>query len=228
MLQLFAKYHKILRTENFEAAPGKSFSFLESVKLLGHQLQKNHIHPLKWKIDVFLRLQPSKNRKEIQNHVRFLKFTSKHFYNLQVFSGPIYLQIRDAIDFKLTPELQQTFDKFKKFKKAIANSENLFSALPQTKESELHSSKKNLFGKMEFVCANSRFFYTTEFRLSILFCECSAHTIYAYNSCTIRLRISYSRVATPPPPSFSTQIVKLSSFSSHKRTNQITRSTSFN
>ena len=126
ILQLFAKYHKILRTENFEASPGKSFSFLESVKLLGHQLQKNHIHPLKWKIDVFLRLQPSKNRKEIQNHVGFFKFTSKHFYNLQVFSGPIYLQLRDAIDFKLTPELQQTFDKFKKFKKAIANSENLF------------------------------------------------------------------------------------------------------
>ena len=58
--------------------------FLDSIKFLGHQIQNNHIHPLKSKTDGFLKLQPHKNKKETQNYVGFLTFISKHIYNLQV------------------------------------------------------------------------------------------------------------------------------------------------
>ena len=70
MLQTFNQYHKILKKENLKAAPVKSF--LDSVKFLGHQTQNNHINQLKSKIDRFLKLQPTKNKKEIQNYAGFL------------------------------------------------------------------------------------------------------------------------------------------------------------
>ena len=43
---------------------------------------------------------------------------------------------------------------------------------------ELHFSKKNQFGKVELVSANSRRFSTTELRLSTILCECST-IVYA-------------------------------------------------
>ena len=63
-------------------------------------MQNKHIHPLKSKIDGYLKLQPPKNKKEIQNHDGFLTFISKHIYNLQVILKPFYLQLRDTTDFK--------------------------------------------------------------------------------------------------------------------------------
>ena len=63
MLQTLDQYHNILKKENLKAAPDKSLFFLESVKLLGHQIQNNHKHPLKSKIDGLLKLQPPKNEK---------------------------------------------------------------------------------------------------------------------------------------------------------------------
>ena len=50
MLQILDKYHTIRETENLKAALDKSSFFLESVKLLGHQIENNRIHPLKSKI----------------------------------------------------------------------------------------------------------------------------------------------------------------------------------
>ena len=47
MLQTVTQYHTILENENLKDAPDKSFFFLDSVKFLGHQIQNNHIHPLK-------------------------------------------------------------------------------------------------------------------------------------------------------------------------------------
>ena len=113
MLQTLDHYHKILKNEYLKAAPDKNFSFLDSVKFLGHQIQNNHIYPLKSKNDGFLKLQPPKN-KGIQIYVGFLTFISKYIYNLQVVSRPFYFQLPDTTDFKWTPELQQTFDRVKK------------------------------------------------------------------------------------------------------------------
>ena len=51
MLQSPTQYHPILENENLEAAPDKSFLFLDSVEFLGHQIQNNHIYPLKSGMD---------------------------------------------------------------------------------------------------------------------------------------------------------------------------------
>ena len=77
MLQTLSRYHTILENENLKAAPEKSFFFLDSVKILGHQIQNNHIHPLKSKTGGVLKLQPPKSKKEIQIYVGFLTFISK-------------------------------------------------------------------------------------------------------------------------------------------------------
>ena len=185
-LQTLTEYHTILENENLKAAPDKSFFFLDSIKFLGHQIQNTHIHPLKSKIDGFLKLQPPKNKTEIQNYVGFLTFISKFIYNLQVILQPFYLQLRDTTDFKWTPELQQRFDRVKKeftdgtLRLASPNSEkpSIFSAMPLTMAVEQHSSKKINLEKMELVSANSRLFSTTELRLSTILRECSA-IIYA-------------------------------------------------
>ena len=66
--------------DNLKIAPDNSFIILNSVKFLGHQIQNNHIPPLKSKIDGFLKLQTPKNKKEIQNIVGFLNFISKKIY----------------------------------------------------------------------------------------------------------------------------------------------------
>ena len=47
MLQTLIQYHTFLTNENLKVAPHKSFFFIDSVKFLGHQIQNNHIHPLK-------------------------------------------------------------------------------------------------------------------------------------------------------------------------------------
>ena len=63
MLQTLTRHHTILENENLRAAPDKSSFFLDLVKFLGHQIQNNHIHPLKSKKDGFWKLQPPKNKK---------------------------------------------------------------------------------------------------------------------------------------------------------------------
>ena len=97
--------HNILKNENLKAAPDKSFFFIESVKFLAQQIQNNHIHPLKYNIDGFSKLQPPKNKKEIQNYIAFLTFISKCTYNLQVILGLFYLQLQDTTNFNWTPVL---------------------------------------------------------------------------------------------------------------------------
>ena len=187
MLQTLEQYHHILHKENLKAAPDKSFLFLDSVKFLGNKIQNNHIYPLKSKIDGFLKLQPARNKKEIQNYVGLLTFISKYIYNLQVILRPFYLQLRDTTDFKWTPELQQTFDRIKKeltdgtLRLAIPNSEKPFYILCDASKYGIGAAllqKKNKFGKMELVSANCRLFSTTELRLSTILRECSA-IIYA-------------------------------------------------
>ena len=60
MLQTLDQFHYILKNENLEAAPDKSF-FPKISQM--HQIQNNHIHPLKAKADGFLKLQPQKKTK---------------------------------------------------------------------------------------------------------------------------------------------------------------------
>ena len=64
--------HKNIKIENlkvintYQVTPDKFFLFLESVKFLGHQIQNNHKHPPKSKVDGFLKLQTPKKIIEIQ------------------------------------------------------------------------------------------------------------------------------------------------------------------
>ena len=166
MLQTLNEYHTFLENENPKAAPDKSFFFLDPVKFLGHQIQNNHIYPLKSKIDGFLKLQPPKNKKEVQNYVGYLTFISKYIYNLQVILRPFYLQLWDTTDFKGTPELQQTFDRVKKeltdgtLRLAIPNSDKPFYIFCDASNFGIGAAllQNNQFGKMELVSANSRLF----------------------------------------------------------------------
>ena len=136
--------------KNLKTLPDKSFFFLNSVKILEHQIHNNRKHPLKSNIDEFLRIQPPKNKKKIRNYVGILTFISKYIYNLQIILRPFYLQLRDTTDLQWTPELHQTFDGVKnelkdgRLRLAIPNSEKpfVFYAMPLTKALELHFSKK--------------------------------------------------------------------------------------
>ena len=119
---------------------------------------------------------------EIKNYIGFLVFNSNYIYNLQVIWRPFYIQLRDTTDFKWTSELPQTFDRVKKkpidgtVRLAILNSEKSFYILCDASNYalELHFPKKNQFGKMELVSANSRSFSTTELRLPTILRQCSA------------------------------------------------------
>ena len=87
---------------------------------------------------------------------------------------PFYLQLRDATDFKWTPELQQAFDRVKKeftdgtLRLAIPNSEKPFNILCDASNYGFGAAllQTNHFGKMESVSANSRLVSIIEFRLS--------------------------------------------------------------
>ena len=95
-LQTLTQNHTISKNEKLKAAPDISFFFLDAVKILGHQIQNNHILPLKLKIDGFLKFQPPKNEKEIENYVVFLTFISEYIYNLQFILRIFNLQLRDT------------------------------------------------------------------------------------------------------------------------------------
>ena len=139
MLKTLTQNHKILKNENLKAAPDKSFFSLDSVKFLGHQIQNNHVPPLKSKIDGFLKLQPPKNKKEIKTMLE----SSPSFLNTYIIYKSfldLFLANSETQDFKWPPELQQTFRVKKELTKgtlrlAIPNSEKLsisFVMLPIT------------------------------------------------------------------------------------------------
>ena len=130
MLQTLTQYHTILEKEILKAAPDKSFFFLYSVKLLGHQIQNNHIHPFKSKIDGFLKLQPPKNKKRNSklcwiSHIHF-KIYIQPTSRSPTFLHPTQRYNRFQMDYT---EIQQTFDRVKKeltdetLRLAIPNSE---------------------------------------------------------------------------------------------------------
>ena len=148
MLKALNQYHTILKNESLKTAPDKFILFLDSFTLLGHHIQINRIHQFKFKIDP---------KKEIQNCVGFLTYTSKYIYNLEMILRPFYLQLQDTTDFKRTAELQQTFDRVKKELKdgtlrfAIPNSQKPFYILCDASNYGIGASllQKPQFGKME-------------------------------------------------------------------------------
>ena len=113
MIHTWDHYQKKLKNENLKATRDKPFFFLESVKFLGHQIQIYYIHPIIFRIDGFLKLQPPKNKKNTKL-LGFLTCISKYISNLQFILRLFYRQFRDTTDFKWTPKLKQTFDRIKK------------------------------------------------------------------------------------------------------------------
>ena len=74
MFTVLEHYHKIIQNENLKAAPDKSHFFLTRVKLLGHNIERNTITPLKSRIDAIQKLQPPTNKKKIQEFLGMLNF----------------------------------------------------------------------------------------------------------------------------------------------------------
>ena len=74
MFIVLIKYHQILKNYNMKADPDKSHFFLTRVKFLGHIIKKDTITPLKSRIDSIQKLQPSTNRKKIQEFLGMLNF----------------------------------------------------------------------------------------------------------------------------------------------------------
>ena len=60
-------YHKILQNENLKAASDKSHFFLTRVKLLGHNIERKTITPLKSRIDAIQKLEPPQIKRKSKN-----------------------------------------------------------------------------------------------------------------------------------------------------------------
>ena len=67
MFTVLEHYSKILQNENLKAAPDKSRLFLTRVKILGHNIERDTITPLKSRIDAIQKLQPPTNKKKSKN-----------------------------------------------------------------------------------------------------------------------------------------------------------------
>ena len=114
MFTVLEKYHKILQKENLKAAPDKSNIFLTHVKFLGHNIERNTITPLKSRIDAIQKLQPTTNKKKIQELLGMLNFLSKFVYKMQLYLRPFYNILRQQNNFEWTTEHQTRFEEIKK------------------------------------------------------------------------------------------------------------------
>ena len=158
-----------------------SFSYNQS-KFLEPQIQNKNINPLKSTIDAFLELQPPKHKKVVENIVDFLTFFSEKIYNLQENLRPFCQQLRDTVDFKWTPQLQQKFNRVKKeltdgtLRLAIPNSEKRFYFLCDASNYGIGAAlvQKSRFGNKEVVSANSCLFSIKELRFSTILFKCYA------------------------------------------------------
>ena len=88
MFTVLEQYHQILKNENMKAAPDKSHFFLTRVKFLGHIIERNTIAPLKSRIETIQKLQPSTNKKKIQEFLGLLNFLIKYVYKMQLYLRP--------------------------------------------------------------------------------------------------------------------------------------------
>ena len=110
MFTVLEQYHKILQNENLKAAPDKSHFFLTRVVILGHNIERNTITPLKPRIDAIQKLQPPINKKKIQEFLGMLNFLSKYVYKMQLYLRPFYNILRQQNNFEWTTEHQTRFE----------------------------------------------------------------------------------------------------------------------
>ena len=113
MFIILEQYHQILKNENMKAAPEKSHFFLTRVKFLRHIIERNTITPSKSRIDAIQKLQPTTNKKKIQEFFEMLNFLSKCIYKMQLYSRPFYNILRQQNNFEWTTEHQTRFDEIK-------------------------------------------------------------------------------------------------------------------
>ena len=176
------QYHQILKNENMKAAPDKSYFILARVKFLGHIIESNTITPLKSRIHVIQKLQPSTNKKKVQAFLGMLNFLGKYVYKTQLYLRNLYNILREQNNFEWTTEHRT---RFKEIKKLLT--EQISNTIPDPNQPFYAMSDASNFGigaallqshsgsnKMNLISANSRLFTHAELRLSTLMRECTA------------------------------------------------------
>ena len=115
MFTVLEQYHKILQNENLKAAPDKLHFFSTRVKLLGHNIERNTITPLKSRNDAIRKLQPPTNKKKIQEFLGMLNFLSKYVYKMQLYLRPFITSLDNRIILNGPLNIKQDLKKLKNF-----------------------------------------------------------------------------------------------------------------
>ena len=110
LITVLEQYHKILQNENLKATPDKSHFFLTRVKIVGHNIERNTLTPLKSRIDAIQKLQLPINKKKTQEFLGMLNFLSKYVYKTQLYIRPSYNILRQLNNFEWTTEHQTRFE----------------------------------------------------------------------------------------------------------------------
>ena len=100
MFTVLEQYHKVLQNKNLKTAPDKSHFFLTRVKILGHNVERKTITPLKSRIDAIQKVQPPTNKKKIQKFLGMLNFLSKYVYKMQLYLRLFYNILRQLNNFE--------------------------------------------------------------------------------------------------------------------------------
>ena len=174
--------HQILKKENMKAAPDKTNFFLTRVKFLGHIIERNTITPLKSRIHAIQKIQPSTNKKKIQEFLGMLNFLSKYVYKMQIYLRPFYNILRQQNNFEWTTKHQTRFEEIKKLLTG-----QISSTIPDPNQPFYAMCDASNFGigapllqshsgtnKMILISANSRLFTQAELGFSTLMRESTA------------------------------------------------------
>ena len=182
MFTVLEQYHNILQNKNLKAASDKSHFILTRVKILGHNIERNTITPLKSRVGAIQKLQPPTNKKKIQEFLGMLNFLSKYVYKKQLNLRPLYNILRQQNNFEWTTEHQTQFEEVKKLL-----TEQISNTIPDPNQPFYAMCDASNFGigaallqshsgtnKMNLISANSRLFTQAKLRLSTLMRECTA------------------------------------------------------
>ena len=176
MFTVLERYHKILQNENLKAALNISHFILTRVKLLGHNIERNTITPLKSRIDAIQKLQPPTNKKKIQDYLGILNFLVIYVYKMQLYLRPFHIILRQQNTTEWITEHQTRFEEIKKLL-----TEQILNTIPDPNQPFYAMCDASNFGigaallqshsgtnKMNLISANSRLFTQAELRLSTL------------------------------------------------------------
>ena len=174
MLNLIEQLHQICQTNNLKIAPEKSFYFLLTVKLLGHEIGNNTIKPISSKIDAIHQLKTPTSKTELMRFIGSMNFYSKFINKLHISLKPFYTLLHDDISFEWTPELDKLLIKLNFL---FPKMQNLL-AIPNTTHPFYITVDASLIGlgavlfqpnsknKMQIISYNSRILTTQEQKLS--------------------------------------------------------------